>query len=594
MSILLRVLIIEDSEDDTALIVRELRRGGYNPAYEQVDTIASMTSALAKQTWDIVIADYTMPHFSVSAALALLKEKEIDLPFIIVSGSIGEDIAVAAMKAGAHDYIMKGNLARLIPAIERELREAAGRSTRRRAEQALRESEERLRAVMNNVVDGIITVDGRGIIESINPAAERIFGYASAGIIGHNFKVLMPERYYSEYNDYLSNYLRTGKARILGARREVIGRRKDGTTFPMDLAISEMRLGERRLFIATMHDITDRKQFEEALQESEKRYRTLFESARDAIFILDTEGEKAGQILAANQAAAEMHGYTVNELLALNITNLDTPDAVKEAPGRIQRILKGEWIKAEITHRKKDGTVFPVEISAGLLELGDRKYLLAFDRDMTERKRIEEELQQSLAKLQRAMEGTVQAMALMVEMRDPYTAGHQRRVSKLACAIARELGLAKEQIEGIRIAGLLHDIGKISVPAEILSKPGRISEGEFSIIKTHPQVGYEILKGIEFYWPISQIVLQHHERVNGSGYPAGLAGENILLEARILSVADVVEAMSSHRPYRPARGTEQALAEIIQNRRTLYDADLVDACLSVFTKKGFSLETTIK
>jgi hypothetical protein len=211
-------------------------------------------------------------------------------------------------------------------------------------------------------------------------------------------------------------------------------------------------------------------------------------------------------------------------------------------------------------------------------------------QNLAERKRAETELQRSLEKLQVTLEGTIHALASAVEMRDPYTAGHQRGVAQLACAIAKEMGLAEEQIEGIRMAGLIHDIGKINVPAEILSKPGTLNGLEFGLIKTHPQVGHDILNGtLEFPWPVAQIVLQHHERMDGSGYPQGLSGEEILLEARILGVADVVEAMASHRPYRPALSVSQALEEISQNRGILYDPEVVDACLKVFTEKGFSV-----
>jgi putative nucleotidyltransferase with HDIG domain len=175
-------------------------------------------------------------------------------------------------------------------------------------------------------------------------------------------------------------------------------------------------------------------------------------------------------------------------------------------------------------------------------------------------------------------------------MRDPYTAGHQARVTRLACAIAKETGLPDERIQGLNVAGTLHDLGKMYVPAEILSKPTRLTESEMMIIKAHPQAAYDILKGIEFPWPVAQIVLQHHERRDGSGYPQGLSGDDILLEARILAVADVVEAMASHRPYRPAHGIDKALEEISQNRDLLYDAGVVDACLKLFREKGFELD----
>ena len=207
-----------------------------------------------------------------------------------------------------------------------------------------------------------------------------------------------------------------------------------------------------------------------------------------------------------------------------------------------------------------------------------------------ENARLYENVQREHRKLQKTTEGIIHALSLTVESRDPYTARHQRRVTKLACAIAKEMSLPEWRIEAIRIAGLLHDVGKIAVPAEILSKPGKLSQYEFSIIKTHPEVGYEILKEIEFDWPVTQVILQHHERLDGSGYPAGLSGKDIILEARVLGVADVVEAMSSHRPYRPALGSDIALEEISKERDILYDPEVVDACLKLFTEKGFKFE----
>jgi putative nucleotidyltransferase with HDIG domain len=188
------------------------------------------------------------------------------------------------------------------------------------------------------------------------------------------------------------------------------------------------------------------------------------------------------------------------------------------------------------------------------------------------------------------MQQTVETMAGLVEARDPYTAGHQQRVTYLACAIAAEMGLDPDRLQGLRVACFLHDIGKIVVPADILSKPGKISEMEFNIIKAHPQVGIDILKKIHFPWPVAQIVFQHHERLDGSGYPAGLKGEEILLESRILAVADVVEAMASHRPYRAALGIDKALEEISGMKGVLYDPEVVDACLKLFTGKGFKFE----
>jgi putative nucleotidyltransferase with HDIG domain len=330
----IHVLVVEDSEDDTALLLSELENGGYAPSHQRVETAEDMEAALSKQTWDVIIADHSMPNFDAIAALHVLRKSDLDLPFIIVSATIGEDVAVGAMKAGAHDYIMKGKLARLVPAVQRELAEAKIRQARRRGEQELKQSHERL---------------------------------------------------------------------------------------------------------------------------------------------------------------------------------------------------------------------------------------------------------------ERTLEGTIQSMALLTEIRDPYTAGHQRRVAKLACAIAREMKLSEDRVQGLKLAALVHDIGKVSVPSEILTRPGQISDMEFSFIKTHPQIGHNILKPIEFPWPIAEMVLQHHEELNGSGYPWGHSGARILLEARLIRVADVVEAMSNHRPYRLAPGLEKALEEISRNAGILYDPDAVVACVKLFMETGYKL-----
>jgi len=196
-----------------------------------------------------------------------------------------------------------------------------------------------------------------------------------------------------------------------------------------------------------------------------------------------------------------------------------------------------------------------------------------------------EELKKSTDKIKTNIEGTIHAMAMTVEMRDPYTAGHQRQVANLASAIAEKMDIPREQINSIHLAGTIHDIGKMQVPTEILSKCGKLTKLEFDMIKTHSKAGYDVLKTIEFQWPIEEFVLQHHERMDGSGYPSGLSGKNILIEARILSVADVVDAIVPHRPYRPALGIEKAQEEIFNNRGILYDSDVVDACLSIISDK---------
>jgi uncharacterized domain HDIG len=210
--------------------------------------------------------------------------------------------------------------------------------------------------------------------------------------------------------------------------------------------------------------------------------------------------------------------------------------------------------------------------------------------EIMQRKKVQNAFKEGNEKLQRVLNATIRALASAVEKRDPYTAGHQQRVAQLVTAIAHEMKLSEEQVTGVQTAAMIHDIGKIYVPAEILSKPSKLSSFEFMMITVHPQVGYDILKDIEFPWPVADIVLQHHERMDGSGYPHGLKGDAILLESRILIVADVVEAMASHRPYRPALGIDKALDEILHKKGVLYDPVVVDSCINVFMRQGFQLE----
>jgi putative nucleotidyltransferase with HDIG domain len=267
------------------------------------------------------------------------------------------------------------------------------------------------------------------------------------------------------------------------------------------------------------------------------------------------------------------------ESAVMMLTAVDDPETAKKAReigtyGYIIKPFKPNELMinmANALHRRE-------------LEISNRAYRKNLEEVVQKRTA---ELQETLDKLRKAIMAIIHAMTRTVEVRDPYTAGHQRRVANLARYIATEMGLSDDQIDGIRLAGVLHDLGKISVPVELLTKPSRLNEIEYKMIQSHPQVAYDILSEIEFPWPIAQIVYQHHERIDGSGYPLGLAGEDILIEAKIIAVADTVEAMSSHRPYRPSLGIEEALGEISQNRNVIYDPDVVDACVSLFRDKNF-------
>jgi PAS domain S-box-containing protein len=313
----------------------------------------------------------------------------------------------------------------------------------------------------------------------------------------------------------------------------------------------------------------------------------LIRSAGTGIYMLQD-----GVFLYTNHLFQELTGYTNEELLSTNPLNLVHPDDRELVRMKaIANLKKAEDDPSPYEYRfiKKNGDVIWVmERVTSTYYQGKRATIGSF-MDVTVRKQAEEELKHGIKELQLTLDATINAMAVIVETKDPYTAGHQRRVTHLACAIAKEQGLPKTQIDGIRMASAIHDIGKICVPTEILSKPGKLEDIEFNLIKNHPMVGFTILKEMKFGCPVAQTVLQHHERMDGSGYPMGLKEDEILVEARILAVADVVEAMASYRPYRPALGIDLALSEIMQNKGALYDPNVVDTCISLFRDKGFSL-----
>ncbi len=336
-------------------------------------------------------------------------------------------------------------------------------------------------------------------------------------------------------------------------------------------------------------------QMEERLLENERWLATTLRSIGDAVLSTDQHGlvrflnPVAEQLLGVRLEHAL--GRTLHEVLRVAETSSDC------APERlVQSILQGNRDCRQEYARLHtlDGRRVPIEMTATPIENqrseGRRHGAVLVLRDRTEALRAEDALRQSVADLRRTLEEAVGALTLTTEKRDPYTAGHQARVARLAGAMAEALGMAEEQVEGLRVAALLHDIGKIYIPAEILSKPTRLTEIEMGLMKTHATVGHEILATVSFPWPVAQMVLQHHERLDGTGYPHGLTDQAILPEARILMVADVVEAMSSHRPYRASLGVDRALEEIRQQQGVRYDGDVVACCLDLFMHDGFAFE----
>ncbi|MDD5131731.1 MAG: PAS domain S-box protein [bacterium] len=340
--------------------------------------------------------------------------------------------------------------------------------------------------------------------------------------------------------------------------------------------------------VIMVRDTTAQITAEQSLKESKEYLSKVMNAVADPIFVKD----RYHKWVLLNDTYCKFMGYKREDLIGKSDFDFFPKEQAEVFWARDEIVfndLKEDTNEEQFT--AADGKVHNI-LTKKTLYVDDQgeKFIVGIIQDVTQQKITEGNLLESYRKLQHTLEGTANALATALEKRDPYTAGHEKRVAKLACAIAEEMGLSKDTVAGIRVTAFLHDIGKIVVPAEILSKPSRLNEFEYSIVKTHPEVGYEILKELEFPWPVAQVVLQHHERLNGTGYPKGLNGESIIQEARIMAVADVTEAMCSHRPYRPSLGIEKALDELKQYRGTLYDPVVVDACITVFTKRNFKFD----
>ncbi|OGO17736.1 MAG: hypothetical protein A2Z02_00090 [Chloroflexi bacterium RBG_16_48_7] len=466
--------------------------------------------------------------------------------------------------------------------------------------------------IVEQMHDGMIVADAHGSPVYCNRAALKIAGVGQMTDIGGRATLI------------LRNLSKMGSG-SLGL--EVIDLdQQDGIKHYYEMQTDVLKYNGNAIggYLISLHDVTGRKLMDEQLQQyrehledlvkrrtgelenanqqlkerieerqiaiqsainSEEMYRVLVENASMAIVVVQD-----GFIRFVNPKALELTGYSQKELESRYFLEFVSTEDRDVVASHYLRKLVGEAIPdiSPIRISCENQDIKWAELNVVSIAWQGRPAVLNFLNDVTDRCEAEMKARRNYEKLQLAMQTTIKVMSSIVELKDPYTAGHQSRVTKLACAIAAEMHLEPERIGGLRAACLVHDIGKITIPAEILSKPGMLNELEYVMIKKHSNVGYEILKQIEFEWPIAYIVLQHHERIDGSGYPDGLLGKDIITEARILAVADVIEAMSSHRPYRPSLGTEKALQEISQNRGILYDPEVVDTCIKLFREKAFA------
>ncbi len=473
---------------------------------------------------------------------------------------------------------------------------------------AVQATRQRYIAAIDSTLDGYAAVGRSGAFVEVNDAMCSLTGYRREELLRLTLSDVQAGMSPESFASCFATVTTDGRARF-----ECLWKRRDGTPIDVEVVATSYRRDGVEMFVF-VHDITARKRTEEELRrhvreaerargallsvledqreaqarlrESEERFRGMLEQNIAAIFMVED-----GRLTFANRRAGEILGRTPEELLGQAMTELVIPDDRARIEDAFRHLDSGDRKAIEETFGalRKDGTVADIGAHAVLATLRGKRAVLGIAQDIGERRRAQQEIDRYIARLEATLLGTLEAVSLMVELRDPYTSGHERRVGDLAAAIGREMGLSEHAVKGLRLTGYVHDIGKISAPAEILSKPGVLTRMEFELIKGHCQSGYDVLKRVDFPWPVAEVILQHHERLDGSGYPRGLRGEAILLEARIVSVADVVEAMANHRPYRAGLGLEAALAEIESGSGRLYDAQACAACLALFRERGYAL-----
>lgn len=456
----------------------------------------------------------------------------------------------------------------------------------KQAEEELKDSEDRLKILFDYAPDAYYISDLKGNFVDGNKAAERVFGYKKEELIGKSFLELklLSLTDLPKVAKMLANNLRG----LPTGPDEFVLNRKDKSTVTVEISTYPVKIKEKTLVLSIARDITEGKQAED-VKNAKDELQMILDSVPALIFYKDIEG----RVVRANKVFADSLKMPIKDMIGKTTEELFPKEQAEN--------MRKDDKEVMISGKPKKNIIEPYDTPEGVrwvisdkIPYRDKKGkvtgIIGLAKDVTAQIKTEQELLQSYQKLKKNMDATLETMSKIIEAKDPYTAGHQQRVSELSIAIAKELHLSQDTIEGIRVASIIHDIGKIGLPTEILSKPSRLDDIEFSLVKRHSQMGHDILKTIDFSYPVAGIVLQHHERLNGSGYPNHLKGDEIFLEARILGVTDVVEAISSHRPYRAALGVDAALEEISKNKGILYDPKVVDTCIELFKEKGFKFE----
>jgi PAS domain S-box-containing protein/putative nucleotidyltransferase with HDIG domain len=474
---------------------------------------------------------------------------------------------------------------------------------RKQTEDLIKQSEEQYRLLADHIKDYVWLMDLNLKWTYISPSGEKLLGYTLEEIQQLLLNDLLTEislqTAINTFSTELSRELAAPRPPSYSIPLELECRSKNGKTLWIDCTLSFIRddNGKPVSILGEGRDISERKKMEEDLKKSEEQYRLLANNITEHVWLMDLKSIKTVYV---SPSVEKMYGYALDEIRNLSLREILTEEYFKKMVDTFKTELPKAFAapppsvhkySLEMQARHKSGRLLWIDSTLSFIrdEKGNPSLILGETIDITERKQAEEKLQHTLNSLRKAVGTTIQVLVSALESRDPYTAGHQSRSADLARTIATEMGLDQDRIEGIRMAGIIHDIGKLAIPAEILSKPSKLTNVEFSLIKEHSKIGYEMLKDVESPWPLAQIVHQHHERMDGTGYPNKLKGDEIILEARIMAVADVVEAIASHRPYRASLGIEAALEEIRKNKGILYDDVVADACLRIFWEKGYHL-----
>lgn len=637
----LRVLILAKTAPDAASIHLAIRTTGLVFIERQADGREAFSHALTEFQPDIVLADNDFPGFDGLTLLATMQHDHPNVPVIMITQAPEDSPTTNLFRAGARDCV---SLDQLGPAVRQTLALKNEDGVHTMADGALHAASAQVklfRTLLDRTNDGIEVIDPTTLrFLDVNDSECRTLGYRREEFLDLGILDIDPTLNEDNKNEIMTKVLRSG-----GARFETIHRRKDASEFPVEVNVTVVEL-DRPYLISIVRDITERKQAEaEALRLN--RVLWMLSEGNRLLLRADVEVNLMDEMchlittvggyplawiglalhddyksISPLAISGEGRGYVDSLRLSWD----DVPprhgaagEAIRTGQTQVVQDIENDprlipWRELARKHGYASLTCLPLAdqgvifgvlniystesaaFSASEIELleelsEDLAFGISSLRTRDERDQAVRERQHYTEQLRTSMEDAIQTISTVVEMRDPYTAGHQRRVADLAAAIGREMGLPEEQVHGIHLAGTVHDIGKIRIPAEILSKPGHLSEIEMSLVRLHSQAGYDILKGINFPWPIAQAVLQHHERWNGTGYPQGLQGEATLVEARILAVADVVESMSSHRPYRPGLGVKTALEEISRNCAVLYDPAVVAACNRLFLDRRYELQT---